>query len=84
MKGTEVSLSYVQCFLYLVSSLINVFVIVHGWIPSGLYIYIERERESERERERERERASEQLVLVDNVLKGISTEAGEGAQKRNE
>ena len=46
------------------------------------YIYIERERERARERERERE--SEQLVLVDNVLKGISTEAGEGAQKRNE
>ena len=35
LKGTEVSLSYAQCFLYLVSSSINVSFILHGWIPSG-------------------------------------------------
>ena len=33
LKGTEASLSYVQCFLYLVSSSICVFFIVHGQIP---------------------------------------------------
>ena len=41
LKGTEVSLSYVQCFLYLVSSSINVFIFIsHGWIPSGQTLYI--------------------------------------------
>ena len=35
LKGTEVLLSYVQCFLYLVSSSINVSVLLHGWILSG-------------------------------------------------
>ena len=36
LKGTEVSLSHVQCFLYLASSSINVLVfILHAWIPSG-------------------------------------------------
>ena len=41
VKGTEASLSYVQCFLYLVSSLINsLFFIFHGWIPPGQTIYI--------------------------------------------
>ena len=41
LKGTEVSLSYIQCFLYLVSSInISIF-ILHGWTPSGQYfIYI--------------------------------------------
>ena len=40
-KGTEVSLSYVQCFLKLVSSSINVSVfILYGWIPSGQTSYI--------------------------------------------
>ena len=33
LKGTEASLSNVQCFLYLISSLI--FFVVHGWILSG-------------------------------------------------
>ena len=37
LKGTEVLLSYIQCFLYLVSSL---FFILHGWIPSGQTSYI--------------------------------------------
>ena len=44
LKGTEASLSCVQCFLYLVSSSINpLFFILHGWIPSGptSYIYIQ-------------------------------------------
>ena len=37
----EASLSYVQCFFYLVSCSINVFIfIVHGWIPSGHTSYI--------------------------------------------
>ena len=36
LKGTKASLSYVQCFLYLVSSSINVSIfILHGWVPSG-------------------------------------------------
>ena len=36
LKGSEASLSCVQCFLYLVSSSINVSVFqLHGWIPSG-------------------------------------------------
>ena len=36
LKGTEVSLSYVQFFLYVVSSSINVSIfILHGWTPSG-------------------------------------------------
>ena len=36
LKGTETSLSYVQCFLYLVSSSINVSTFhVTCWIPSG-------------------------------------------------
>ena len=35
LKGTKVSLSYVQCFLYLISSSINVSCFVlHGWILS--------------------------------------------------
>ena len=32
LKGTEVSLSCVQCFLYIVMSQ---FFTLHGWIPSG-------------------------------------------------
>ena len=40
LKGTEASLSYVQCFLYLVSSSVNVSIfILHGWIPSGQTSY---------------------------------------------
>ena len=36
LKGTEVSLSYIQCFLYLVSSSINVSIfMLHVWVPSG-------------------------------------------------
>ena len=35
-KGTEMSLSYVQCFLYLVtSSIMFPFFILHGWTLSG-------------------------------------------------
>ena len=40
LKGTEASLSYVHCFLYFESSSVNVFFIVHGWIPSGQTSYI--------------------------------------------
>ena len=40
LKGTEASFSYVQCFLYLVSSSINVFFILHGWILSWQFSYI--------------------------------------------
>ena len=43
LKRTESSLSCVSCFLYLVSSSINVSIfLLHGWIPSEqtLYIYI--------------------------------------------
>ena len=41
MKGTEASLSYVQCFLYLVSSSVNVSIvfILHGWVPFGQTLY---------------------------------------------
>ena len=39
-KGIEVSLSYVQCFLYLVPSSINVSIIVHGSILSGQTLHI--------------------------------------------
>ena len=35
LKGTEGSLSYVQCFLNLVCSSINVSIIAHGWMLSG-------------------------------------------------
>ena len=40
-EGTEASLSYVQCFLYLVSSSINVsiFFILYSWTPSGRTLY---------------------------------------------
>ena len=34
LKGTEVSLSYVQCFLYLVSSLTNVFIFHSTWFDT--------------------------------------------------
>ena len=40
LKATESSLSCVQWFLYLVSSSINVFFILHGWIPSGQTVYV--------------------------------------------
>ena len=41
LKGTEASLSHVQCFSYLVSSSINVSIfILHGWIPSGQTSYM--------------------------------------------
>ena len=40
LKETEVSLSCVQCFLYLVSSSVKVSIFhIHGWIPSGQTIY---------------------------------------------
>ena len=36
LKGTQVSLSCVQCFFYLESSSISsLFFIVHGWVPAG-------------------------------------------------
>ena len=34
LKGTEVSLSYVQCFLYLLSSSINVFIFHVAWLDT--------------------------------------------------
>ena len=34
LKGTEASLSYVQCFLYLVSSSINVFIFHITWLDT--------------------------------------------------
>ena len=40
LKGTEESLSYVQCFLYLVSSISVLFFILHGWIPSGQTLHL--------------------------------------------
>ena len=41
LKVTEASLSYAQCFLYLVSSSISVSIfLVHGWIPSGQTSYV--------------------------------------------
>ena len=39
LKGTEVSLSHVQCFLYLLQEM-SLFVILHGWILSGKILYI--------------------------------------------
>ena len=40
LKETEASLSYLQCFLYLVSPSINVSIfILHGWIASGHTLY---------------------------------------------
>ena len=45
LKEPEASLSYVQCFLYLVSSSINVFFIVYGWVLSGqTSLYIRKEK----------------------------------------
>ena len=42
LNGSEMSLSYVQCFLYLVSSSINVSLfILHGCIPSRQIFIIE-------------------------------------------
>ena len=41
LKETEVSLSYVQCFLYLVSSSINVSIFHSTWlVPSGQTSYM--------------------------------------------
>ena len=40
LKGTETSLSSVQCFLYLVASSISVFFTAHGWILSGQTLYV--------------------------------------------
>ena len=35
LRGTKVSLSYAQCFLYLVSSsIVSPFFVLHSWIPS--------------------------------------------------
>ena len=45
LKGTEASLSYVQCFLCLVSPSINVLIfIVHGWILSHMCAHACKER----------------------------------------
>ena len=42
LKGTEASLSFVQCFLHLVSSSINVSIFHVTWlIPSGQTSYVE-------------------------------------------
>ena len=45
LKGTEASLSYVQCFLYLVSSSINVSIFHITWldtlVPSGQTLYLQ-------------------------------------------
>ena len=41
LKGTEVSSSYVQCFLYLVSFKMPLFFIAHGWILYGQTLYME-------------------------------------------
>ena len=42
LKGTEASLSYIQCFLYFVSSSVNVSIFTpHGWMPSGQALYIQ-------------------------------------------
>ena len=38
LKGTEASLSYVQCFLYLLQTM-SLFFILHGWITSGQTSY---------------------------------------------
>ena len=40
MKRTEASLSYVQCFLYLISSSTNVSFLLHDWIHSRRTLYI--------------------------------------------
>ena len=43
LKGTEVSLSYIQCFLYLVSSSINVSIFHSTWLDTfwtDLWIHI--------------------------------------------
>ena len=45
LKGTEASLSYVQCFLFLVSSLVNVFIFHITWMDTFwtdlvLFIYL--------------------------------------------
>ena len=66
LKGTEVSLSYVQCFSYLSP------VILYGWIPSGQTSHTsspegrvmdlrEREEVGEKGVERKREREGERL-----------------------
>ena len=34
LKGTEVSLSYVRCFLYLVSSSVNVSIFHSAWLDT--------------------------------------------------
>ena len=47
-EGTEASLSYVQCFLCLVSSSISVFIFHITWLDT-FCIYLFRERERERE-----------------------------------
>ena len=40
LKGTEASFSYVQCFLYLVSSSINVSIFHSTWLDSYIYTYV--------------------------------------------
>ena len=39
LKGTEVSLSHIQCFLYLLQW-VSLFFMWHGWIPSGKTLYM--------------------------------------------
>ena len=39
LKGTEASLSYIQCFVYLLQYMF-LFFIVHGWILAGQTLYI--------------------------------------------
>ena len=39
LKGTEVSLPYVQCFLYLLQYM-SLFFLLHGWVLSGQTLYV--------------------------------------------
>ena len=39
LKGAEASLSYVQCFLYLLQQM-SLYFILRGWMPSGQTLYI--------------------------------------------
>ena len=74
LKGTEVSLSCVQCFLYLVSSSINIY-FSHDWVPSGQTSYIccyEKVNQG-------KEPASEGKAVQDRMLRsGVSKRPFEG------
>ena len=53
LKGTEALLSYIQCFLYLISSSITLSFSEYmaGYLLERPYVYMERERKGEGERE---------------------------------